>query len=272
MIERGYVANGGSGQLHYARAGRGPTIVCLHQTPRSWDEYREVMLLLRDEFQLIAMDLPGMGASSSADEGVSIEAYANAVITLIKALACAPVILCGHHTGGVVALEVAASAPDLCSALILSSTPWIDAGERDARRRKQSIDSVSRTRGGTHLVELWRQRSKYYPENLEYMDRFIADAMTCADPVEGHGAVGVYAMEKAAPRVSCPILLVEHSQDPFASQHTGRLREAFPSAVLEQIPSGRIPLEATAEKFAQIVGPWARQHFQTETQREGVTS
>ena len=107
MIERAYVANGRSGQLHYARAGRGPTIVCLHQTPRSWDEFREVILLLQDEFQVIAMDLPGMGASSGADEGASIEAYAQAAINLVETLACGPVILCGHHTGGVVAIELA---------------------------------------------------------------------------------------------------------------------------------------------------------------------
>lgn len=272
MIERGYVANGGSGQLHYARAGRGPTIVCLHQTPRSWDEYREVMLLLQDEFQVIAMDLPGMGVSSGADEGASIGAYAQAAINLVETLACDPVILCGHHTGGVVAIEAATRAPELFSALILSSTPWIDAAERQARQHKQPIDTVSRTRDGAHLVELWRQRSKYYPEDLEFMDRFIADAMASDEPAEGHRAVGSYAMEEAAPRVSCPILLVEHSQDPFASRHTERLRQAFPSATLKRIPNGRIPLEATAEKFAQIVGPWARQHFQTETQREGVTS
>lgn len=272
MIERAYVANGRSGQLHYARAGRGPTILCLHQTPRSWDEYREVMLLLQDEFQVIAMDLPGMGASSGADEGASIEAYAQAAINLVETLACGPVILCGHHTGGVVAIEATVRAPDLFSALILSSTPWIDAAEREARQHKQPIDTVSRTRGGAHLVELWKQRSKYYPEDVALMDRFIADAMVCADPGEGHRAVGSYAMEQTVPRISCPVLLVEHSQDPFASRHTDNLLDAFSSAVLERIPNGRIPLEATAEQFAQIVRPWARQHSQTKTQREGVTS
>ncbi|MFN3211713.1 MAG: alpha/beta fold hydrolase [Henriciella sp.] len=272
MLGRHYLDNGHGGQLHYARAGLGPTIICLHQTPRSWDEYREVMLLLQDQFQIIAMDLPGMGGSSSPEEGASIEAYAKAVIKLVKTLACGPVILCGHHTGGVVAIEAAAKAPDHFGALVLSSTPWVDAEERAARKHKQPIDTVSHKRDGTHLVELWRQRSEYYPEQVEFMDRFIADAMACANPAEGHIAVGRYEMEKTAPLISCPILLVEHSQDPFACRHSEHLREAFPDADVERIPSGRIPLEATADQFAQIVRAWARQHFQTTTQREGVTS
>lgn len=272
MLRRHYLDNGQGGQIHFARAGDGDCILFLHQTPRSWDEYREVMLHLQDEFELIAIDLPGMGSSSRLDEGASIEAYAKAVISLVETLACDPVILCGHHTGGVVALEAAAQSPNLFSALILSSTPWIDADERAARQKKQPIDTVSRTRGGAHLVEFWQQRSKYYPEDFQFMDRFIADAMACADPAEGHDAVGSYEMEKSAPRVACPILLVEHAQDPFACRHTKRLLQAFPSAELERIPNGRIPLEATAEQFAQIVQPWARQHFQTKTQREGVAS
>ncbi len=34
------------GQLHYAEQGRGPVILLLHQTPRSWDEFRELIPLL----------------------------------------------------------------------------------------------------------------------------------------------------------------------------------------------------------------------------------
>ena len=48
--------------MHYAECGRGPdTVLCLHQTPRSWDEYRETLPRLGERYRAIAMDTPGMG-------------------------------------------------------------------------------------------------------------------------------------------------------------------------------------------------------------------
>ena len=121
------------------------------------------------------------------------------------------------------------------------------------------------------MIDLWRQRSEYYPSDLSFMDRFLSDALTSGDPAEGHRAVGAYVMERAAPKVSCPVMIVEHSEDPFASQHTDKLHAAFPGAYLERIPNGHIPLEATASEFARIVRPWAQQQFQLITQKEGVS-
>jgi pimeloyl-ACP methyl ester carboxylesterase len=52
------------GPLSYARLGVGPVVVLLHQTPRSWDEYREVLpLLAARDFQALALDTPGLGDS-----------------------------------------------------------------------------------------------------------------------------------------------------------------------------------------------------------------
>jgi hypothetical protein len=34
------------GQIHYAAAGNGRPVVLLHQTPRSWDEYKEVLPII----------------------------------------------------------------------------------------------------------------------------------------------------------------------------------------------------------------------------------
>ena len=41
----------------------------------------------------------------------------------------------GHHTGGVIAIELAARAPERVASLTLSSTPYTDAEFRRAARR-----------------------------------------------------------------------------------------------------------------------------------------
>ena len=89
------------GQVHVAEAGDGPPVVLLHQTPRSWDEFAEVLPLLGARGRrAIAVDLPGMGASDPHPEGATIEAYADGVIAALDGLDITTFDLVGHHTGG----------------------------------------------------------------------------------------------------------------------------------------------------------------------------
>ena len=262
MIRRCYIDNGSGGQIHLAETGQGEPILFLHQTPRSWDEFREVLEQLSDDFYCIAMDLPGMGQSSSFGGEASIENYAAAVVIAIEHLDLERVTVCGHHTGGVVAIELTASRSDLVSGLIISSTPWIDADTRQARAKKSPIDSITVAPDGSHLIDLWEQRQPYYPASGKYMNRFMRDAIRSENPVDGHLAVGRYEMENSASQIDSPILIVEHSDDPFASAHTSSICAAFPNADFKAIPDGKVPLEVTADQFSKIVKDWMRGNIQ----------
>ena len=248
-IVRRYI-DGPSGQIHLAEAGRGPCVLLLHQTPRSWDEFREVMIALEDRLHLIAMDLPGMGSSDQHPDGPSIENYAAAAAAVIEQSGRSPMSVCGHHTGGVVAVELAARHPHLVNRLVLSSTPWIDGTERARRAGKQPIDTVEPRSDGSHLRDLWNQRAPFYGGSTDQLTRFVSDALRADDPAAGHRAVGRYRMENAAERVRCPVTLVEHSADPFASPHTAVLQLHLNASRVEVIQNGRVPLEATASAFA----------------------
>ena len=54
------------GQVHYAECGAAPAppVLLLHQSPRSWTEYREVLPLLGQRYRAIAMDTVGFGDSA----------------------------------------------------------------------------------------------------------------------------------------------------------------------------------------------------------------
>ena len=52
-----------AGTIHCASAGAGRPVLLLHQTPRSWDEYRDVLPLLGRRVQAIALDTIGFGDS-----------------------------------------------------------------------------------------------------------------------------------------------------------------------------------------------------------------
>ncbi len=200
------------------------------------------------------MDLPGMGASDPHPSGATIEGYAEAAAVTIRALDLGSAAVCGHHTGGAVALQLAASEPELVSKLILSSSPWLDQAAREARAQKTSIDTIERSGDGSHLLSLWEQRAPYYPAGFEHLDRFVADAMKTVDPSAGHHAVSNYHMEDAIGSVKCPVAIVEHSADPFASRHTDDLVRGFPDASVIRIDSGGVALEVTADEFSTALG------------------
>jgi pimeloyl-ACP methyl ester carboxylesterase len=269
MIRRSYIDNPHGGQIHLAETRNhipdSPSVLLIHQTPRSWDEFSEVMGLLNSECHMIAMDIPGMGCSSSVSRSPTIKDYSEAASKVIEHYGSKAMTVCGHHTGGVIALELAASKPHLVESLVLSSTPWIDAKVRTQRSRKSPIDKAVPTRDGYHLIDYWRQRSLYYPDKVDYMDRFMKDALTAYDPIEGHLAVGQYHMELATPKIKCPVLIVEHMKDPFAVNHTPYLQSALPHAILEQIQNGSVALEVTAPEFSNILLQWLRREHKPNT-------
>lgn len=258
-VRRRYVETT-AGVVHVAEAkpdaspSEGPVpVLLLHQSPRSVDEYREVVPLLGASRRTLAMDTLGFGASDPPAEH-TIEAYADGVVALLDALDLTTVDLVGHHTGGVVALEVAAREPQRVRRLVLSSTPLVDAADRSERTaRPHTVDAVDPSPDGSHLLALWRGRQELYPEgDTILLDRFVADALRASDTTAGHRAVGRYRTEDALPRVRCPVLCVGHEQDP----HSMRYHDAMVAALDAEevrISDGRVALEHTATAFAAAV-------------------
>lgn len=246
MIRRAF-ADLSAGQLHYASCGdaTAPAVLLLHQTPRSWLEYREVLPLLGERFfRAIAMDTPGFGDSAPLRGVPSIEGWAAVVVELLDALSIAQAHVVGHHTGGVIALQLAAAHPARVASLVLSSTPFTGESFRRARRERAPIDAVEPSADGSHLAALWQRRQAFYPPGRpELLEAFVRDALKVSGDVEGgHRAVASYRMEDHIGRVTQPTLLIRATDDPFASAHAAELQAHLPHARLADIAGGMVPL------------------------------
>ncbi len=262
-VRYGY-ANTSFGQIHYAELGEGPAVLCLHQTPRSCDEFAELMPLLATKHRVIAMDTLGMGASAAppATEAPSIELYAEAAVAFLDALEIDRTHIIGHHTGGVIAIEVAARHNHKVNRLVLTSTAYVDEASRDRRRSRPPIDTVAIENDGSHLMERWRRRQAFYPaKRPDILERCVRDALSSHDAEEGHIAVGRYEMERALGLILAPTLCIGATNDPYAYGELEPLASHIEGAVTAVIEGGTVGLhEDKAAEVAALVLPFLASH------------
>jgi pimeloyl-ACP methyl ester carboxylesterase len=243
-IERRFVQTKRA-RIHVAMIGSGETLLLLHQTPRSWDEFRDVLPLLGQRYRTIAMDTVGFGDSDALPVGEdSIESWAACAFDLLDELGVASAGLVGHHTGSAIAIEMAAARPERIRALVLSAPPYVDAARRAAvAAGKKLIDETSPSSDGGHLLELWQMRQPFYPsDDIELLDRFVVDALKAGRlAAEGHRVVNRYVMETRLPLVRCPTLVISPTADPHAHPVASRVAGAIAGAGLIEVAGGMVP-------------------------------
>lgn len=82
-----------------------PTLLFLHGYALCAPIWAYQFDLLRDEYDLVAIDLRGHGASTVGENGINLSAYADDIYDVIDHLKLKEIVLMGHSTGGVVALS-----------------------------------------------------------------------------------------------------------------------------------------------------------------------
>jgi pimeloyl-ACP methyl ester carboxylesterase len=245
------------GTVHCAIAGSGPPVLLLHQTPRSWDEYRDVLPLLSKRRQTIAMDTVGFGDSTPLPAGEdSIARWAEVAAELLDVLGLERAAVVGHHTGAYIAVELAASRPERVEAAVLSSlTLWTREERVQHTTGRAVVDDVDRRGDGGHVLELWRGRAAFYPPSAELLERYLVDCLRAGErAAEGHRVVARYPVEERLPLVRCTTLLVAATGDPHSYPSVPALRAALPNAAVAEIEGGTVALpDGHPREFATAV-------------------
>jgi pimeloyl-ACP methyl ester carboxylesterase len=157
----------------------------------------------------------------------------------------------------VIAVEVAAAAPERVARLILSSTPYVDAPRREriAGSRKP-VDEAEFATDGSHLTKMWQNRMGFYPKDRpDLLTRFAVDRMKVAERAEeGHKMVNQYRMEDRIGRVKAPVLVIRATADPFAYPEGPALIAQFPGCAVTEIEGGMVPLpDQKPQEYAHAI-------------------
>jgi pimeloyl-ACP methyl ester carboxylesterase len=107
-------------------AGRGPAVVFIHGNSSSSHAFsRQREGPLGERFRLIAVDLPGHGASHDAKDTslYSLPGYARAIRAVVDALSLSGPYFVGWSMGGHILLEMAGDLPEARGVLIFGTPP-----------------------------------------------------------------------------------------------------------------------------------------------------
>lgn len=243
------------GQVHAVVAGEAgaPQVLLLHQTPRSTDEFAEVIPLLAGSMRVIAMDTPGYGASDHPATPPEMEDYAAAAADVLGELAGGPAYVCGHHTGAIIAVEFAAAYPELTRKVIASGLIYVDDEVRadlGPRFRQWTVQA-----DGSHLSAHWERLSYWTAPDSALTQRLLVDVYRAGETSEfGHWACLSYDMEARLPLVEKPVMILTGRDDPFVTpKMIEQLTGALPSSETVFIDGSVFLPNENPEGFARAI-------------------
>lgn len=123
----------GQARVCYRKTGQGPALVLLHGFPLSGLTWRKIVPALAQRFTCYALDLVGLGDTTSpVATDFSSEGQGAVLQRALRALNVSSYALMGNDTGGWIARELALLEPERVTHLVLTNTeipghrpPWI---------------------------------------------------------------------------------------------------------------------------------------------------
>lgn len=126
-----------------------PVIVLLHGSPGESDDFSSLAPELKEQYRIIAPDLPGFGNSTHAIPDYSFRAHAHYVLELLDKLKIQRAHFVGYSMGGGVALSVADIAPQRVASLTMLSAIGV--------QEMELLDEyhINHTLHGLQLFGMW---------------------------------------------------------------------------------------------------------------------
>ncbi|MEI7644919.1 MAG: alpha/beta hydrolase [Chloroflexales bacterium] len=249
-------------QVSYEIAGAGPPILFIHGLGSSTRDWEFQVPTFAQQFQVITADLRGHGRSSKPRGRYRIPLFADDMAALLRALGAAPAHIVGLSLGGMVALELALSHPDLVRSLvIINSGP--EAPAQTLRERVGLIGiylrrvAIVRLRGMRALGETLAGQLLPEPGQAALRHTFIArwaenDRRAYLAAL---GAIGGWSARARLPTLRCPTLVIAAELDYTPVDYKAAYCAAIPRGELVVVAGSRhlTPIDRPAEINAAIL-------------------
>jgi len=225
--------------LNYAEQGdsAGHPIILLHGYTDSWFSYSRVLPFLSPTYHTYALSQRGHGDSEQPPSGYTMPDFSADVIAFMDALGLPQVTLVGHSMGSLVAQEVALTAPERVTRLILigSATNMRSA---DVLQLQQEVNALEDPVPAEFARE-FQVSTIYHPVPAEFLDRAVAESLKLPARVWRAALEGQLAVDYTGRinRIRMPTLVLRGDHDTiFPRPAQDALPAGLPNASLKVYP------------------------------------
>lgn len=156
----------GTRQVHYRRAGKGPVLLMLHQSPLSSRDMIATIGRWQRHYTCIAPDTPGYGLSDPLGVAhAQMDDFAAAAVEFLDAIGIRKTALYGFHTGAMMAVQLAARYPQRVHTVAANGYVIPTDAER-ADLVANYLPPFEPSWDGAHLTWLWsrmREQVIFFP-------------------------------------------------------------------------------------------------------------
>jgi pimeloyl-ACP methyl ester carboxylesterase len=215
--------------VNVVELGSGPPLLFVHGLGGCWQNWLENLPDLARDHRVIALDLPGFGASEMPASDVSVAGYARVLEELCDALGVECAFVVGNSMGGFVAAELAIASPVRVQRLVLVSAAGLHIAELRLDRALDRLGRAERAfaRGGGFVAA----RSATFARRARLRRIVLAGVAAhpellpwplVAEQVAGAGRPGFmpalramagYPLRHRLGQIACPTLVVWGARD-----------------------------------------------------------
>jgi len=205
------------------------TMVFIHGLSGTWMNWLENLPHFARTHRVIAMDLPGFGASEMPAERISIRGYGQTVDALLGELGVERAVVVGNSMGGFIGAEVAISFPTIVDKLVLVSAAGLSIEHQRnervlaAMRRLETVLAAYTGWIGSRSETLVRRaRTRHALFNIVAAHPARLPAPLVAEQLRGSGKPGFidaldaltdYPIRSRLGEIEAPVLVVWGADD-----------------------------------------------------------
>lgn len=243
--------------LHHAFDGPvdAPVVVLVHAIGTSIEMWAPQVPVLSRDFRVLSIDLRGHGHSPVPPGPYAMGELADDVIAVLDNEGIERASVCGLSLGGMVALTIAAAAPERLDRLIAACVVAVPPAPAAWHDRAQAVLAGGSAAVSDLVVERWGYRDRA-PEIALFVRQMLA-----ATPAAGYAgcceAIVGMDLRPTLSSVTAPTLLLAGSDDPAAPASVAtEMASSMPDARVRVIERAAhlMNVEASAATTDAILG------------------
>jgi pimeloyl-ACP methyl ester carboxylesterase len=259
----------GGRRVNVMECGEGPALIYVHGLGGSWQNWLENILPFRPAHRVVALDLPGFGASDMPRGDISISGYADCLDEVCRILEIDAAAVVGNSMGGFIGAELAIRHPHRVDRLVLVAA----AAFWQEYRRARPLLTMARM---VDVSAAWLiARSEYMARHPRLRNSALASAgvrypAAIPPPLayeqimgssgrEGFrpalNALASYSIREELPRIAAPTLVAWGAHDTLVSvRDSKQFEDLIPDSrkvIFER--TGHMPMLERPGKFNRIL-------------------